>query len=230
MNTETTPETDADEDAERKLTIRLSATRYAAFSAIAQTHGKTPGSLLRELANRRIDGTQTASTPGNNERLQVLVNGRLDHLADCALHTQNQLARIENALAQIGNGPAETAEQLQIIELLVRKTLVQAVAASYTDIQVWRLIADPSQRPAQHVGDQFVEHASLAEQRMRACLRCVGLEHPIHSQALPGRPKHGEQRHGEGADQQQSVATLRLGDAKLGHPHAEAQILAPTQH
>lgn len=78
----------------------------------------------------------------------MLVNGRLDHIAECALHTQNQLARVENALARIGNGPAEIAEQLQLIEFLLRKTLVQAVAASYTDIQLWRLIADPSQRPA----------------------------------------------------------------------------------
>lgn len=59
------------------------------------------------------------------------------------------MARIENALARIDNGPAETAEQLQVIEFLVRKTLVQAVAAAYTDIQLWRLLADPSQRPAQ---------------------------------------------------------------------------------
>jgi len=77
----------------------------------------SPTDLLREVANARIDAIQATSTPpASNGRFELTTSARLDHLAECALQTQNQLARIENALARIDNGPAETAEQLQVIE------------------------------------------------------------------------------------------------------------------
>jgi hypothetical protein len=152
MNAQTAPESSVDlaNDKTRHIKIRLPAARFEAFAAIARAAGISPTDLLREGANARIDAIQATSTPpASNGRFELTTSARLDHLAECALQTQNQLARIENALARIDNGPAETAEQLQVIEFLVRKTLVQAVAAAYTDIQLWRLLADPSQRPAQ---------------------------------------------------------------------------------
>src|ERR687898_276915 len=74
-----------------------------------------------------------------------------------------------------------------------------------------------------HVGDQIVEQAALAEQGMGAGLDGVGLEVAVHAEALAGGAEPGEQDDGEGIEQQQSVAPLRVADANGGK--AEAQIL-----
>src|SRR4051812_20471113 len=76
-----------------------------------------------------------------------------------------------------------------------------------------------------HVGDQIVEHAALAEQGMGAGLDGVGLEMAVHAEALAGGAEQGEQNNGEGVEQQQPVAPLRVADVNGGEPHAEAQIL-----
>src|SRR3954470_20424644 len=69
-----------------------------------------------------------------------------------------------------------------------------------------------------HVGDQIVEHAALAEQGMGAGLDGVGLEMAVHAEALTGGAEQGEQDDGEGIEQQQSVAPLRVADADRRGP------------
>src|SRR3954452_18216869 len=73
-----------------------------------------------------------------------------------------------------------------------------------------------------HVGDEVVEHAALPEQRVGAGFAGVGFQQPVHAEAFADRAQQGEQRGGEGADQQQSVAPHGLADARGGQPHAEA--------
>ena len=69
-----------------------------------------------------------------------------------------------------------------------------------------------------HVGDQIVEHAALAEEGMGAGLDGVGLEMAVHAEALAGGAEQGEQDDGEGVEQQQPVAPLRVGDADAERP------------
>ena len=64
-----------------------------------------------------------------------------------------------------------------------------------------------------HVGGQVVEHAALPEQGMGSGLDGVGLEVAVHAEALAGGTEQGEQDDGEGVEQQQPVAALRIGDA-----------------
>ena len=76
-----------------------------------------------------------------------------------------------------------------------------------------------------HVGDEFVEHAALAEQRVGAALGGVGLEIAVVSKRLSGGPQHGQQDDGEGADQPQAVPPIRCADMDRAHAHAEAEVL-----
>src|SRR3954447_23708491 len=64
-----------------------------------------------------------------------------------------------------------------------------------------------------HVGYQVVERGALAEQGMGAGLDGVGLEVAVHAEALASGTEQGEQDDGEGVEQQQPVAALRIGDA-----------------
>src|SRR3954452_12742286 len=75
-----------------------------------------------------------------------------------------------------------------------------------------------------HGGDQVVEHAALPEQRVGARLAGVGLEKPVHAEALADRAQQGEQGSRKGADQKQPVAPGRLADASGAEPHAKAQV------
>src|SRR3954462_9635998 len=74
-----------------------------------------------------------------------------------------------------------------------------------------------------HVGDQVVERGALAKQGMGAGLDGVGLEVAVHAEALASGTEQGEQDDGEGVEQQQPVAALRIGDAHRAE--AEAQVL-----
>jgi hypothetical protein len=76
-----------------------------------------------------------------------------------------------------------------------------------------------------HVGDQIVEQAALPKQRMGSALGGVDLQMPIHAEALAGRAEQRQQNDREGVQQKQPVASLRIGDAKSAHAHAEAQVL-----
>ena len=76
-----------------------------------------------------------------------------------------------------------------------------------------------------HVGDQIVEHAALAEQRMGSGLAGIGFERLVHAEALADFAEQRQQRDGEGADQQQPVAAGGLADAGGRQPPAAAEIL-----
>src|SRR4051795_4998610 len=60
---------------------------------------------------------------------------------------------------------------------------------------------------------------------MGAGLDGVGLEVAVHAEALAGGAEPGEQDDGEGIEQQQSVAPLRVADANRREAQAEAQVL-----
>ena len=64
-----------------------------------------------------------------------------------------------------------------------------------------------------HGGDQFVQHAALTEQGMGARPARIRLQKPVHSQPLPDLAQLRQQRHGEGADQQQPVTAHGITDA-----------------
>src|SRR4051812_40271769 len=53
----------------------------------------------------------------------------------------------------------------------------------------------------------------------------VGLEVAVHAEALASGTEPGEQDDGEGVEQQQPVAALRIGDAHRAQAQAEAQVL-----
>src|SRR3954447_4690374 len=53
----------------------------------------------------------------------------------------------------------------------------------------------------------------------------VGLEVAVHAEALAGSTEQGEQDDGEGVEQQQPVAALRIGDPHRAEAQAEAQVL-----
>ena len=60
---------------------------------------------------------------------------------------------------------------------------------------------------------------------MSAGLDGVGLEVAVHAEALAGGAEQGEQDHGDGIEQQQPVAALRVADADRAEAQAEAQVL-----
>ena len=68
-------------------------------------------------------------------------------------------------------------------------------------------------------------HAALPKQRVRARLAGVRFQQAIHAKAFAHRAKQRQQGCGEGADQQQPIAALRLTDARRRQAHAEAQVL-----
>jgi len=76
-----------------------------------------------------------------------------------------------------------------------------------------------------HGGNEFVEHAALAEQRVGAPRARVGFEVPVIAKRFAGRAEQGQQHDGEGVDQPQAVAPVGGADAHRGHAHAEAQVL-----
>lgn len=75
-----------------------------------------------------------------------------------------------------------------------------------------------------HVRGQVLEHAALAEQGMGTGLDGVGLEVAVHAEAFTGGAEQREQEDGEGVEQQQAVAALRVSDADCQEAHAEAQV------
>src|SRR5882672_11774240 len=76
-----------------------------------------------------------------------------------------------------------------------------------------------------HHGNLIVVEQSLAKQRVCALLAGVGFEHAVHAKALARRAEKGQQRHCEGSDQQETVATLRISDSRGGQAKAEMQVL-----
>ena len=52
----------------------------------------------------------------------------------------------------------------------------------------------------------------------------VGFQVPVHAETFAGRAEQGQKDDGEGIDQQRPIASFRIGDAQLGHSHAESQI------
>ena len=77
-----------------------------------------------------------------------------------------------------------------------------------------------------HGGDEIVEQATLAEQGMDAAFGCAGSQLAIHAEAFAGRAQDGRQNDGEGVQQQQAVAALRVVDPERANAHSEAQVLA----
>ena len=75
-----------------------------------------------------------------------------------------------------------------------------------------------------HGGNEFVEHAALAEERMGAGFRGIGLEQPVHAETLAGGTEQGEQDDGKGIDEEQAVAASGFADAGDAKPHTEAQV------
>src|SRR5689334_9198872 len=67
--------------------------------------------------------------------------------------------------------------------------------------------------------------SALAEQGMGAPLDGVDLEVTVHAEAFAGGPEQSEQDDGEGVEQQQAVAPLRVADVYRRQAHAEAQVL-----
>src|SRR5271167_5189373 len=52
----------------------------------------------------------------------------------------------------------------------------------------------------------------------------VGLEKPIQTEALAGSAEQGEQDDRQGAQKQQAVAPLRVGNPQYAHAHAESEV------
>ena len=70
------------------------------------------------------------------------------------------------------------------------------------------------QRPEEelgHAGHEFVEHASMAEQRMGAAPGRVGFEMPVIAERFPGGSEQRQQDHGEGVGQPQAVPPVGSG-------------------
>jgi len=76
-----------------------------------------------------------------------------------------------------------------------------------------------------HVGDEFVEHATLTKQGMGAPLGGVDLEMAVHAEALARGPEQGQQEDREGVEQEKPIAPLRVGDMDGAEPHPEPQVL-----
>ena len=52
----------------------------------------------------------------------------------------------------------------------------------------------------------------------------VGLEKPIQAEAFAGGAEQSEQDDRERVQEQQAVASLRIGDAQRAHAHAESEV------
>ena len=52
-----------------------------------------------------------------------------------------------------------------------------------------------------HVGDEFAEQATRAEQEMDATLGGAGAKLAVHAEAFAGRVQEGQQRDGESVEQ-----------------------------
>ena len=63
-----------------------------------------------------------------------------------------------------------------------------------------------------HGGDELVEHASLAEQRVGSAAGGAGSEIAIITEAFPCGAEEGEQGDGEGAEQPEPVTAVRGTD------------------
>jgi len=59
-----------------------------------------------------------------------------------------------------------------------------------------------------HIGDEFVEHASLPEERVGAALWGIGFEVPVIAERFSGGPEQSEQGDGKGIEQPQAIAPL----------------------
>ena len=77
-----------------------------------------------------------------------------------------------------------------------------------------------------HGGDEVVEQAALAKQGMDAALGCACSQLTIHTEAFACGAQKGQQKDGEGVQQQQAVAALRVVDFERAHAHSKTQVLA----
>src|SRR5271165_4318543 len=73
-----------------------------------------------------------------------------------------------------------------------------------------------------HVGDETVEQAALPEQGMDAALGGAGSQLTIHAEAFAGGAQYRQQQDGEGVQEQQTVAALRIFDSERAHAQSEA--------
>src|SRR5271157_1393237 len=73
-----------------------------------------------------------------------------------------------------------------------------------------------------HVGDEIVEQAALPEQGMDAALGGAGSQLTIHAEAFAGGAQYRQQQDGEGVQEQQTVAALRIFDSERAHAQSEA--------
>jgi hypothetical protein len=80
-----------------------------------------------------------------------------------------------------------------------------------------------------HAGQEVVEQAALAKQRMDTTFDGAGLEHPIVAQRFASSTQQCQQDHREGVDQPQPIAPFRRFDMDRAEAHAEPQILAVPQ-
>ncbi len=93
-----------------------------------------------------------------------------------------------------------------------------------------------------HGGDEFVEHAAPAKQRVAASPGSVGLQTPVVAERFPCRTEQGQQDDRKGVDQLSAVTPIGNADVHRTHPcaglppadaggtfansaHAEAQVL-----
>ena len=63
-----------------------------------------------------------------------------------------------------------------------------------------------------HVGDEVVEQAALAEQRVDAAFGGAGPQLAVHAEALAVCAQNRQQRDGEGVEEEEAVAALRIVD------------------
>ena len=64
-----------------------------------------------------------------------------------------------------------------------------------------------------HGRDELVEHAALTEQQVGAGFGSICFEMPVHAECLAGSAEEYQEDDGEGIDEQQPVAALRIFDA-----------------
>ena len=57
---------------------------------------------------------------------------------------------------------------------------------------------------------------------MGSALGGIDLEVAVHAERFAGLAEQGKEQHGEGVEQEQPVAALRIADAHGAEPHAEA--------
>src|ERR1700738_2310884 len=80
-----------------------------------------------------------------------------------------------------------------------------------------------------HGRDELVEHAALTEQRVGAGFGSICFEMSIHAECLAGSAEECQEDDGEGIDEQEPVAALRIFDSNRAEAHAEAQVLGVTK-